>query len=152
MSSELLGHCLKGSTRLLTIIAFRIVTVVLTRFQTNNVLPPFVKLLQSLPNLHTIQVPHAHSAITGALKGAFEGSSFPSVRTVIMPTCAHEILRCCPGTRDVTCIEDDGGRLVSALADAGCNKLEAIRHVSPGPVMLKRIYLSFFVKISSLID
>lgn len=117
---------------------FRIVTVVLTRFQAKNVLPPFVKLLQCLPNLHTIQIPHAHSAITGALKAAFEGSVFPSVRTLTMPTCAHEVLRCCPGAREVTCIEEDGGRLASALADAGCNELETLRHVSPGPMMLKR--------------
>ncbi|KAF8596239.1 hypothetical protein BDV93DRAFT_563523 [Ceratobasidium sp. AG-I] len=116
----------------------KIVTVVLTRFQTKIVLPPFVKLMQSLPNVHTIQIPHAHSAITGFLKTAFEGSTFPSVRTIIMPTCAHEILRCCPGARDVTCIEDDGGRLVSALADVGCSKLEVLQYVSPGPGMLKR--------------
>jgi hypothetical protein len=122
----------------------RIVTVTLTRYKTTTVLPPFVKLLQSLPNVHTLQVPHAHSAMTGALKTAFEGSSFPSIRTVIMPTCAHEILRCCPETRDVTCNEGDGGRLVSALADAGCSQLEVIRYVSPGPVMLKRERLLAF--------
>ncbi|KAG8720875.1 hypothetical protein FRC09_008842 [Ceratobasidium sp. 395] len=103
----------------------RIVTVTLTRYKTDVVLPPFVKMLQLLPNVHTLQIPHAHSAMTTALKDAFKGSTFPSIRTVIMPNCAHEILRCCPGVESVTCNEDDGGKLVSALLEAGCSKLQA---------------------------
>ena len=124
--------------RLITKVVYRIVTVVLTRFQTKSVLPPFVKLMHSLPNVHRIQIPHEHSAITGFLKTAFEGSVFLDARIVIMPTCAYEILRCCVGAREVTCNEDDGGRLVSALTGAGCSRLEVLQFTSPGPAMLKR--------------
>ncbi|KAG8785220.1 hypothetical protein FRC12_017832, partial [Ceratobasidium sp. 428] len=116
----------------------RIVTVTLTRYKTDVVLPPFVKMLQLLPNVHTLQIPHAHSAMTTALKDAFKGSTFPSIRTVIMPNCAHEILRCCPGVESVTCNEDDGGKLVSALLEAGCSKLQAVRGLYPSPTTLKR--------------
>jgi hypothetical protein len=122
----------------------RVVTVTLTRFQTSKVLPPFVKLLNALPNVHTLEIPHAHSAMTGALKEAFEGSVFPTVQKIILPTCAHEILRCCPEIREVTCNEDDGGRLVGALAHNGCKKLEVLRGVSPGPVLIKRKLLAYF--------
>ncbi|KAG9082246.1 hypothetical protein FS749_007007 [Ceratobasidium sp. UAMH 11750] len=115
------------------------VTVVFTRYKVASVLPPFVKLLQSLPNVHTLEVSHTHSAMTTALKEAFKGSSFPSIRTVIMPTCAHEVLRCCPGIRDVTCNYDDGQKLVSALIAAGCTKLEVLKYVKIGPTVLKRL-------------
>lgn len=118
----------------------RVVTVALTRFQTSNVLPPFVRLLSALPNIHTLEISHAHSAMTKALKDAFEGNVFPSIEKVILPTCAHEILRCCPEVREVTCNEDDGGRLVSALAQNGCKKLEILRNVYPGPVLMKRAF------------
>ncbi|KAG8742198.1 hypothetical protein FRC10_001894 [Ceratobasidium sp. 414] len=77
--------------------------------------------------------------MTAALKEAFKGSSFPGIRTVIMPTCAHEVLRCCPEARDVTCNSDDGQKLVSALIAAGCNKLEVLKYVALGPTILKRL-------------
>ncbi|CAE6381150.1 unnamed protein product, partial [Rhizoctonia solani] len=116
----------------------KLVTVTLTRFQTSKVLPPFVKLLRALPNVHTLEIPHAHSAMTGALKQAFEGKTFPTIQRIILPTCAHEILRCCPEIREVTCNEDDGGRLIGGLVQNGCKKLEVLRGVSPGPVLMKR--------------
>ncbi|KAH7345420.1 hypothetical protein B0J17DRAFT_702824 [Rhizoctonia solani] len=114
-------------------------SVALTRFQTSNVLPPFVELLGVLPNLHTLEIPHAHSEMTKALKAAFEGNIFPSIQKVILPTCAHEILRCCPEIREVTCNEDDGGRLVSALVYNGCRKLEVLRGIYAGPILMKRL-------------
>ncbi|KAG8728610.1 hypothetical protein FRC11_010619, partial [Ceratobasidium sp. 423] len=93
----------------------------------SNVLPPFVKLLGALPNVHTLKIPRAHPAITKVLKKAFKDNVFPSIQKIILPTCAHEILRCCPEVREVTCNEGDGGRLVSALAHNGFKKLEALR-------------------------
>ncbi|CAE6398930.1 unnamed protein product [Rhizoctonia solani] len=117
----------------------RVVTVSLSRFQTSKVLPPFVALLGVLPNVHTLEVPHAHSQITKALKAAFGGNVFSSIQKIILPTCAHEILRCCPEVREVTCNEDDGGRLVSALVHHGCRKLEVLRGVCAGPTLMKRM-------------
>lgn len=116
------------------------VTVTLTRFQPTNVLPPFVKLLRTLPNVHTLEIPHAHSAMTTALKGAFEGNAFSSIEKIVLPSCAHEILRCCPSIREVTCVEDDGARLIGALTRGECSKLEILRNVTPGPVLMKRTF------------
>jgi len=96
--------------------------------------------LAALPNLHTIQVVHAHSQMTTAIKNAFEGHKFPSVRTVIMPSCAHEILRCCPGVEDLTCNEDDGSKLIGALTAAKYTNLKMLRGISPNKALAKRPY------------
>ncbi|KAF8605225.1 hypothetical protein BDV93DRAFT_572836, partial [Ceratobasidium sp. AG-I] len=89
----------------------RIVTVCLARFEAKKTLPPFVELLENLPNLHTIQIVYAHSDLGPQIKAAFRDKVFPSVRSVILPNCASDILTCCPGVQEVTCNEDDGGRL-----------------------------------------
>jgi hypothetical protein len=120
----------------------RIVTVSLTRYKTSTVLPAFAECLAVLPNLHTIQVVHAHSQMTTAIKTAFEGHIFPSVRTIIVPSCAHEILRRCPGVEDLTCNEDDGSKLIGALAWAKCGNLKTLRGISPNKTQAKRTFLS----------
>ncbi|KDN38685.1 hypothetical protein RSAG8_09360, partial [Rhizoctonia solani AG-8 WAC10335] len=118
----------------------KVVTVTLTRFQTSKVLPPFMKLLGVLPNVHTLEIPHTHPAMTTALKVTFGGKVFPTIQKVILPTCAHEILRCCPEVREVICNEGDGGRLVGALVYNECKKLEVLRGVyAAGPILMKRL-------------
>ncbi|KAG8694030.1 hypothetical protein FRC08_008744 [Ceratobasidium sp. 394] len=118
----------------------RIVTVALSQdWNLGTVLPLFVRMLQSLPNIHTLQIPHIHYAMASALENAFRGSRFPSIRTVIMPNSAHEILRCCPGVESITCNNGDGSNLVSAVVEAGCNKLQVMQYVSPGLTVLKSL-------------
>jgi len=114
----------------------QVFTVSLTRFQTDTVLPIFAKCLASLPNLHTLEVVHAHSQMTTALKNAFSSYSYPSIRKIILPTCAHNILRSCPGVRDVTCNEDDGGKLITAII-ASCPKVERIARIYKESMMLR---------------
>jgi hypothetical protein len=123
-------------------ILIRIVTVSLTRYQTSTILPAFANCLAVLPNLHTIQVVHAHSQMTTAIKTAFEGHTFPSVRTIIVPSCAHEILRRCPGVEDLTCNEDDGSKLIGALASAKCGNLKTLRGISPNKTQAKRMHFA----------
>jgi len=117
----------------------RIVNVSLTRYQTGTILPAFAECLAALPNLNTIQVVHAHSQMTTPIRNAFRGKSFPTVRTVIMPSCAHEILRCCPAVEDLTCNENDGSKLVGALVAAKCNNLRTLRGISPSTAQAKRL-------------
>ncbi|CAE6415824.1 unnamed protein product [Rhizoctonia solani] len=117
----------------------RTITVCLTRFETNRVIPPFVRLLNLLPNVQTLEIPHAHGSMTKILKHHFGGNIFPSIQTVVLPTCAHEILRCCPGIRDITCNEGDGGTLVSAMVNAGCSSLEVMNGIVAGPLQMKRL-------------
>jgi hypothetical protein len=115
----------------------RIVSVVLTRYSTGTILPAFRRCLSALPNVHTIHVNHVHSQMTTALKTAFEGLQLPSVRTVILPTYAHELLRCCPDVRRVTCTSGDGSRLVTAIAKA-CKRVEVLEQFWTDAGLMKR--------------
>lgn len=100
---------------------FRTVTVSLTRCSTATVLPAFAACLTALPNLHTLRIMHAHSQMTTALKNAFENITLPQIRTIILPSCAHNILRSCPNIQDLTCNEEDGSKLISAMAKSSRN-------------------------------
>ncbi len=75
--------------------------------------------------------------MTTPLKKAFEGKTFTGVKSVILPSCTHEILRTFPNVTNVTCNEDTGGKLVSAIA-AGCPRVQVLRRIEPDPAMLKR--------------
>lgn len=121
----------------------RVIVVTLTRYQTATILPAFAQCLSILPNLHTIEIAHAHSKMMSHLKSAFEGKKFPTVRTVSLPSCAHAILRCCPAVENVTCTSGDGGTLISALAAAKCNKLTKVSGITPNTFMANREKSSF---------
>jgi hypothetical protein len=45
----------------------------------------------------------------------FSGVRFPSLRTVILPAHAHDLLRRCPEVRTVVCTDGDANKLVDAL-------------------------------------
>ncbi|KAH7905693.1 hypothetical protein BJ138DRAFT_735342 [Hygrophoropsis aurantiaca] len=104
----------------------RNVTVGLTRYQAADIIPAFARCLSSMPNVQTIEVVHAHSQMTTALKNAFEGRRFPSVRTAIVPSCAHEILRCCPLVEEVTCNEDTGSTVIGAIIKGNCTRVRSL--------------------------
>ena len=109
----------------LTSVARRVVTVSLTRYSVDTILPAFANCLSHLPNLHTLRVCHAHSQMTTALKDAFHSKRYPQMRTIIVPSCAHNILRACPNVVDVTCNEDDGSKLLTAITKE-CKKVEIL--------------------------
>ena len=58
----------------------RTVRIILTRYETTV---PFLSQ-SSLQNLHTLQVFHAHTQITTAIKDGLQGVVFPRIRTLIM--------------------------------------------------------------------
>lgn len=117
----------------------------LTRRTVDKVLPAFVKCLEHLPNLHTLQFLHVHSQMTTMLKTHFEGHTFPQVRTIILPSCAHNILRSCPELTSVTCNEDDGGKLIAPIG-ACCKKVETLVNIRPSAAIIKRqLVLSDFL-------
>jgi hypothetical protein len=86
------------------------------------VIPIFVKCLENLPNIHTIQI----YALVG--EQLFEGRPLPTVRTAILPDNAHQILRMCPEVRKVICNEGHGYELVSAIA-TGCKHVEVLEGI-----------------------
>ena len=114
-----------------------VMSVTVTRYRMDTILPAFANCLQSLPNLHTLELCHVHQEMTTKLKKAFEGVTIPSIRTVVLPTIAHHILRSCPNVEDVTCNVGDGSQILGTIASK-CPKVERISGTSPSPAMLKR--------------
>ena len=96
-----------------------------------------MRCLPLLTNLHTLEILHAHAQITTTLKTAFAGHTFPAIRTVILPSCAHHILPSCPEVRTVICTEDDGSAIIGAIAQ-GCSKVEVLEGILPNAARLKR--------------
>ncbi len=127
--------------------------VSLTRCSPKTVLPAFVKCLENLPNVHTIQILHAHSQMTTMLKTHFEGHHLPTIRTIILPGHAHEILRICPEVRKVVCNDGDCSKLISAIAKKCKNVevLEGFSASSSGPKStMKRRFILRFYKVNSV--
>jgi hypothetical protein len=114
-----------------------VMSVTLSRYQADTIIPAFARCLQSLPNLHTLELCHVHQAMTTRIKTAFEGVALPSVRTVVLPTIAHHVLRSCPNVEDVTCNVGDGSQVHGTIASK-CPKVERISGTVPSPAMLKR--------------
>lgn len=78
--------------------------------------------------------------MTTALKTWFEGKQYPQIRTIILPSCAHNVLRACPKVTRVYCNEDDGSKLVSAINDA-CTKVERLQGIRANGSIMKRMFL-----------
>jgi hypothetical protein len=75
------------------------------------------------------------------LKSAFDDHTFPQVRTIILSSHAHNILRCCPEVRNVICINQmDSGSLVDAIEKV-CRKVEEVEgFFGPGWVMKSAVF------------
>lgn len=116
----------------------RVVNVVLTRCSTDTVLPEFAQCLSQLPNLHTLQVVHAHSQMTTVLGKYFKDIKLPSVRLAILPAHAHNILRCCTEVRTVVCTEGESSKLVSAIRSS-CPNVEVVRGFQFNVVQMKAL-------------
>ena len=80
------------------------------RFMTMDIIwnkssfPPFVKCLQSLPNLHTLEIGWVNSSATTELNDALTGAKLPQIKTLILPHAAHPLLQHCRDVEDVVCI------------------------------------------------
>ena len=118
---------------------FSTMTVSLTRYQVKKTLPAFVNALEMLPNLHTLRICHAHSQLSTHLKDAFEGHVFPQIMTVVLPSCAHNILRSCPNVTDVTNIEEDGTKLAGAICKE-CPQVERVTNFNVSTFTLKSMF------------
>lgn len=115
-----------------------VMSVTVTRYRMDTILPAFADCVQSLPNLHTLELCHVHQSMTMKLKRAFEGKTMPTIRTVVLPTVAHHILRSCPNVEDVTCNAEDGSQILGTIATR-CPKVERISGMIPSPAVLKRL-------------
>lgn len=118
-------------------VSFSVMSVTITRYRMDAILPTFTNCLQSLPNLHTLELCHVHQEMTTKLKRAFEGATVPSIRTVVIPTIAHHLLGSCPNVEDVTCNSGDGSQILGTIMSK-CPKVVRISGTWPSSTMLKR--------------
>ncbi|KAG6375870.1 hypothetical protein JVT61DRAFT_2734 [Boletus reticuloceps] len=118
---------LKACPHLLPLV--QTVSIVLTRYQSAEIIPAFAACLATLPNLTTIQVIHAHSQMTTAIKNGFQGKQFPSVRRISLPSSAHEIVKSCPNLEEVTCTEGDGSTIIGSLVKGKCQELRVLKDI-----------------------
>lgn len=114
-----------------------VMSVTVTRYRMDIILPAFAECLDSLPNLHTLELCHVHQTMTTKIKNAFEEVIMPSVRTVVLPTAAHHLLRSCPNVEDVTCTLGDGSQILGTIASK-CPRVERISGTRPSLAMLQR--------------
>lgn len=87
--------------------------------------PMFVKYLESLPNLHTLEIGFVdYYPRAPLLENALKGIKLPQVRTLILPPAAHHLLRCCPNVEDVDWVIGDK----AVTSDEFLGSLASIRH------------------------
>jgi len=72
--------------------------------QKDSAIPMFVKCLESLPNLHTLEIVRAGASATSPLKDALKRVKLPQINTLIIPPTAHPLLRPCRNVEDVVCV------------------------------------------------
>jgi hypothetical protein len=115
-------------------------SVTLPHYSTATVLPVWVRAMEALPNLRTLQIVGTGYKTSTLLKNAFKGHFFRQIRTISLPSCAHHILRRCPEVRKVICTSRmDSSVLASAIAKH-CKKVEEVQGFW-GPMESTALYL-----------
>ncbi|KAF5332274.1 hypothetical protein D9611_008045 [Ephemerocybe angulata] len=128
----------------------RDIHVSISRFQVDIILSAFIKCLRSLPNLRSIHILHAYTAIGPPLRRLTDGLSFPSVQTFIGPNYCCGLMKCCGDVRIVECNREDGAKLVSAMR-RNCRQVEVVRGINlEGEVPLVKQLTRFAPNIRSL--
>ncbi|KAF8431458.1 hypothetical protein L210DRAFT_3560404 [Boletus edulis BED1] len=95
-----------------------------------EIIPAFAACLATLPNLNTIQVVHIERRILTVIRNAFRGKRFPSVRRISLPASAHEIIKRCPNLEEVTCVDEDGSKIVQSLVEAKCHQVRILKGIT----------------------
>ena len=65
---------------------------------------PFARCLESLPNLHTLEIGWISGPYVELLGNALSGVELPQIRTLILPPAASILFRHCPNVEDVVCV------------------------------------------------
>lgn len=73
----------------------------------NSAIPPFVRCLESLPNLHTLEIGQGDNSIATPLENAVKRIQLPQIKTLILPPTAHPLLRPCHNVEDVVWVIRD---------------------------------------------
>ena len=69
----------------------------------------FAKCLESLPNLHTLEMGRIDCYPTPPLENALGRLKLPQVKALIVPPHVYPLLRNCRNVEDVACVFEGGG-------------------------------------------
>ena len=101
---------------------------------------PFVKCLEFLPNLHTLEIQSVNYSLTTSLQSALQGVKLPQIKTLILPPAAYPLLQCCRDVEDVVCVsgyqEESSDRLLKSLTSNLHSKVKRLvipLVIQPGP-------------------
>ena len=99
---------------------------------TETILEIFARCLAALPNLHTLEVISMGTHYSQPLRTALIGVDLPQIRTLVLPSMAHSLLRHCPNVDDLTCTPfRPDEEFVESLA-VGQQKLRRFAVLFPG--------------------
>ena len=70
-------------------------------------IPLFVKCLESLQNLHTLEIGRTTDFSPTLLEDALTGVTLPQIKTLVMPPIVHPLLQHCHDVEDVVCVVMD---------------------------------------------
>ena len=93
--------------------------------------PLFVKCLEFLPNLLTLEIAWSGVPLCRKLRKALKHVQLPQIKTLILPATAHPLLEHCPEVEDVVCVI--GGRCVSSeefLGSLASNRDSKVRRLA----------------------
>ena len=107
-------------------------TVSLSCGGTDKAIKDFARCLPALPNLRTLEISSIeHPQL---LCAGLKSTTLPQIRTVILPSAAHHILRHCPNIEDLTCSPDGPGKEFFGSLAAGKLNLRRFATLRPGEV------------------
>ena len=66
--------------------------------------PLFVKCLESLPNLHTLEIGQTGNLYATPLEDALKRVKLPQIKTLIIPPVAYPLLQHCHDVEEVVCV------------------------------------------------
>jgi len=84
----------------------------------------FVKCLESLPNLHTLEIGLAlvnYVPCTFQLREALKGVKLPQIKTLVLPPLGYPLLKHCPYVEDLDWVIGDSWLIADSVAT--CDEL-----------------------------
>ena len=101
-----------------------------TRVCNNSILPKFAKCLESLPNLHTLEIGRADDAIRTPIKNALKRVKLPQIKALILSPAAYPLLRRCHNVEDIVCVIGNNGasydELIGSIASNRDSKIKRL--------------------------
>ena len=93
-------------------------------------IPLFIKCLESLQNLHTLEIERTTNFSPTSLEDALMGVTLPQIKTLVMPPIVHPLLQNCHDVEDVVCVVMDENpsydRFLGSLASMSGSKVERL--------------------------